>query len=475
MLKNLTIVACLAFCLSRLQAAHITGILSNARPGDRVELLVPHHYIDGHSDTYWVLVNAQSRFELDAVIPEPQVAFLVINYNHLPVFLEPEDTLSVTADAFRFSLPVDFGGRAAANNRFLQQFYKLNPPDYDEMNNLLLRIGHWWASVEPLMYERMENLEAADFRALLDERKQASTELLAEFNTQHPGTLTPAFFKWVNAEITYNWAYNLLIYGHVYAGKHAIKPDYFDFLYDAPNHSEAIGSEWYRLFVQALIAWHLAKDEQTDDFYAGQYALAGDMLRDKPLAYFRSEMIRLAFAGERYREILPYYADFIKTNRYPEFDGKVTGLYEKVARVSPGTPAPAFVANDLQGYEVSLTKMRGRVVYLNFWASWCGTCIKKMEGFDQYMAELERMGVEVINISIDENPAKWRELLRERGFKGHNLLSSSTGERSIALEYGVEAVPQYFIVGKNGMFADKATANEPEAIRDQLISLVKSN
>lgn len=475
MRKNRIIVFFLSISCFSASAAHITGTFSNARSGDRVELFVPHYYIDGHSDTYWVLLDGQGRFSMEAKIPEPQMAFIVFNYNRLPVFLEPDDTMTIQADAFRFTLPVEFGGRAAANNRLLQQYFKQNPPDYDEMNNLLFKIGHWWATIEPLMYERMEQLEPADFRKLLNDKKTSNLALLQNFPSQNAGRLTPAFSTWLSAEITYSWAYHLLFYGHVYGNRHSVQPEFFDFLYDAPNFNQAIGSDWYRMFLQALIAWHLAKDEQSDNYFAGQYALAGEMLRDKPLAYFRSEMIRLAFTSERYREILPYYADFIKSNDYPAFDAKVTDLYEKVARITPGTPAPAFTASDVNGAQVSLSAMRGKVVYLNFWASWCGTCLEKMAIFDKYAAELKNLGIEIVNISIDENPDKWHYSLTERGFKGFNLLASSGNERNIASAYGVETVPQYFIVAKSGLFADKAAANQPDAIREQLVSLVKSN
>ncbi|MBX2891171.1 MAG: redoxin family protein [Saprospiraceae bacterium] len=474
MAKTRLFVILLTLCAYAAQSARITGFFKNARPGDRVELFVPHYYVDGHSDTYWVQLDQQLAFSLEAPLPEPQLAFLVFNFNHLPVFLEPNDTLTIEADAFRFLQPLALGGRAGANNRLLQQFFKENPPDYDEMNNLRLKIGHWWAAVEPPMYERMENLAPTEFKAFLDARKSANMAMLKDFSATLPGALTPAFVEWLSAEITYSWAYHLLFYGHVFAKRHSVQPEFFDFLYEAPNFCKAIGSDWYRQFLQAIIAWHLAKDEQTDNFYAGQYALAGEMLRDKPLAFFRSEMIRLAFSGERYREILPFYTDFVKTNPYPAFEAKVTDLYEKVARVSPGLPAPMFTASDAKGNEVSLAQMRGRVVYLNFWASWCGTCLEKMAKFDHYAAELERLGIEIVNISIDENSSKWRSALTERGFKGRNLLASAGSGLNIAAAYGVEAIPQYFIIGKNGYFADKAPTSQPEAIKNQLLVLSKT-
>jgi len=215
----------------------------------------------------------------------------------------------------------------------------------------------------------------------------------------------------------------------------------------------------------------MAKNGQTDHFFAGQYELAGQLLSGKSLAFFRSEMIRMAFTAERYREILPYYTNFLQTNEYPAYDAKITGLYEKIVRVSPGVVAPAFTGNDADGRAVRLAQFRGKVVYLNFWASWCSACLKKMELFNDYAAELNSRGVEIVNISIDENPSNWQNSLATRGIKGHNLLASSGYERNIAAVYGVETVPQFFIISKNGYFAEKPDGKQPEDIKNQLLQL----
>lgn len=474
MLKKYLLLVIIVFSASDMtHAAHVTGVFKNASPGDRVEIFVPHYYIDGHSDKYWAELDGQLRFSIEAKVPEPQLVFLLFNDERLPVFLEPDDTLTIRADVFQFPVMVTFGGRSGANNRLLQQYFKENPPDFDELNNIRFKIGQWWAVVEPLMNDRMEQLAPEEFKALLDARKNAAAVMLDDFSAEHPRTLSPAFFEWLSSEITYSWAYHLLFYGHVYASRHQVQPDFFDFLYDAPIVGEAIGSEWYRQFLLVFMARQLAKTGVADNFYARQYELAGGTLSGKPFAFFRSEMIRMAFTGERYREILPYYTNFVQTNEYPEYEAKVTDLYEKVARVSPGVAAPAFTGSDVEGNSLSLAQLRGRVVYLNFWASWCGACLKKMEIFDGYADELQRLGIEIVNISIDENPANWRASLAERGFKGRNLLASSGRERNIAVAYGVEAVPQYFIVSKNGTFADKAPDSQPFTIKNQLIRLIK--
>lgn len=471
MLKKYILPLLFTCLVASASAAHITGIFKNAAAGDRVELFIPHYYVDGHSDNFWDELDGDRAFTIEARLAEPQLAFLKYNDDRLPVFLEPNDTLVIRADVFQFPVVVHFAGRGSANNRLLQQYFKQFPPDFDELNNIRFKIGQWWAVVEQTMNERMEALPPAEFKAYLDDRKKASSDLLDDFSSKNPGALSPAFFDWMAAEITYFWGYHLLFYGHVYTNRYQIQPEFFDFLNDAPIINDAIGSDWYRSFLQALMARQVAKTGQTDNFYANQYALAGEMLSGKSLAFFRSEMIRMAFTGERYREILPYYTNFLQTNEYPAYDAKITGLYEKIVRVSPGVAAPAFTGNDVDGRAVRLAQFRGRVVYLNFWASWCSACLKKMEIFNDYAAELNNRGVEIVNISIDENPANWQASLDARGFKGHNLLASSGYERNIALVFGVETVPQYFIISKNGSFADKPAGNQPEDIKNQLLQL----
>ncbi|HRI58104.1 MAG TPA: hypothetical protein PK228_00185, partial [Saprospiraceae bacterium] len=65
-------------------AAHITGVFKNAAPGDRVEIFVPHYYVDGHSSNYWAELDGASTFSIEANVPEPQLVFLKYNDDRLP-------------------------------------------------------------------------------------------------------------------------------------------------------------------------------------------------------------------------------------------------------------------------------------------------------------------------------------------------------------------------------------------------------
>jgi len=456
------------------QAAWVTGQFRNAEPGAAIELLVPLRYMDGQDRRYRGVLDAELRFSIEANMPEPQLAFLLFNDERLAVFLSNTDTLSIKSDAFQFPLSVGFGGGAAPNNRLLQEYLRLNPLDFNEFNNIRFKIGQYWTSVENVVNRRMETLYPLSFRAYVDSLRTGSIALFEQAEQQTQGLISDDFARWLNAEITYTWAYHLLVYGHVYGGRYGIQPDFFDFLYEAPIIGESIGSERYRQFLLAIVARQQAKsNDEPELFWAGQYQRAGKMLSGKSLAFFRSEIISIAFSGEKYRDLLPIYTDFLQHNEYPEYDAKVEGLYQKHARVLPGSYAPGFEASDANGKPISLSQLRGKVVYLNFWASWCGACLRKMEYMDDFAGELESKGVEILNVSIDEQAANWRNALAQRQYKGRHVLASASHDRNLAVLFGVEAIPQYFIIARNGSFADKPATNQPADIHKQLLMAAK--
>lgn len=461
----------LLLCAQQAHAALVSGLVRNASPGTAVEIIVPHHYLDGRTTRFRGILDGQSRFNIEAEIPEPGIAFFAFNDDRLAIFLAADDTLTLNTDVFQFPVVVTFGGKNGGNNRLFQEYAKLSLLDFNEFNNIRFKIGQAWVVVEDPMNGRMENLPPDVFKSAMDAELTTARALVDGFTTQYPQAIDPVFEAWLQTEITYNWAYHLLVYGHVYGGRFNIQPAFFDFLYEAPITQNAIGSGWYRQFTVAFMARQQVKTGQTDNYWSGQYYLAEKLLSGKSLAFFRSELLATAFSAEHFTEILPLYTHFLQKNPFTLFDDKVEGLYQKYARVSPGVAAPVFEALDRNGQAVRLTQFYGKTVYLNFWASWCGACLRKMEFFDEFEAELSANNIEIINVSVDENPANWETALSNHPFKGHHVLASASTGRNIASIYGVEAVPQYFIIDKNGLFEVKAMGGHPNDVRQKLLDI----
>lgn len=117
--------------------------------------------------------------------------------------------------------------------------------------------------------------------------------------------------------------------------------------------------------------------------------------------------------------------------------------------VEAGEPAPQFTLPTLKTAKpVTLSAYAGKVVYLDFWASWCAPCRTSFPLLDKLHQELQAQGFEVVAVNLDEDPAKAEQFLAE--FRvGFTVLRDEQGVW--ADRYVVESMPTSFIIDKQGV------------------------
>ncbi len=114
-----------------------------------------------------------------------------------------------------------------------------------------------------------------------------------------------------------------------------------------------------------------------------------------------------------------------------------------------GQPAPQFTLPSLQQDQpVSLQKFNGKVVYLDFWASWCAPCRTSFPLLNKLHQKLKGQGFEVVAINLDEDKAKAEAFLKEIPVE-FTILRDAKGEWSD--KYVVESMPTSFIIDKQGV------------------------
>jgi peroxiredoxin len=113
--------------------------------------------------------------------------------------------------------------------------------------------------------------------------------------------------------------------------------------------------------------------------------------------------------------------------------------------------APDFTLTDANGNSVKLSDYRGKVVLLNFWATWCGPCALEIPWFVEFEQQYKSKGLEVIGISMDEDGWKVvKPYIQERKVNYRVLLGNDTVSQ---LYGGVESLPTTFIIDREGKFA----------------------
>jgi len=115
-------------------------------------------------------------------------------------------------------------------------------------------------------------------------------------------------------------------------------------------------------------------------------------------------------------------------------------------RIEPSVAAPDFTLPQLDGKPVSLSGLRGRVVIMEFWATWCGPCRFSLPSLEVIYKKYRDQGVTVLLINNDEPPEAVRKWAKKR-FTAPVLLDEGA---AVAARYGVQGIPRLFIVDQEG-------------------------
>jgi len=117
-----------------------------------------------------------------------------------------------------------------------------------------------------------------------------------------------------------------------------------------------------------------------------------------------------------------------------------------------------FTAVD--GREVDLAKLQGKVVLIDFWATWCGPCVAELSNVLKAYTELHPKGFEIIGISLDSDKAKLEAFVKERGMEWPQFFDGLGWKNEISSKYGINSIPAMWLVNKKGMVVSTSARKE---------------
>jgi len=117
-----------------------------------------------------------------------------------------------------------------------------------------------------------------------------------------------------------------------------------------------------------------------------------------------------------------------------------------------GSFAPDFRVTDLKGKTISLSDYKGKVLFLNFWATWCPPCIDELPSLDVMARQLGPKGVVVLGVSVDKNQDLYRKFLASVKPSFQTALDP---EADISASYGTYKYPETYVIDREGRVRQK--------------------
>lgn len=122
--------------------------------------------------------------------------------------------------------------------------------------------------------------------------------------------------------------------------------------------------------------------------------------------------------------------------------------------LKPGTKVPDFTLLTPEGKELTLSQFKGKIVVLDFWASWCPDCRKELPAIEEAYEKYGNEGVVFIGVSFDDNKDKWTGAIKDYGLGYHQVSELKKWKQTdISPLYRIKWIPTLYVIDRKGKVA----------------------
>jgi thiol-disulfide isomerase/thioredoxin len=137
----------------------------------------------------------------------------------------------------------------------------------------------------------------------------------------------------------------------------------------------------------------------------------------------------------------------------------------KLSRAGAGTPLPSFELSTVEGKTIEFSQLRGKVVILNFWATWCGPCKEEMPALDRLSRQFDPRDVAILTITTEHERTGIQQFMKQFNSALPVLIDE---QRDVSLAFMVRGLPTTVFISKNGTVEGRAVGprewDGPDAI-----------
>ena len=145
--------------------------------------------------------------------------------------------------------------------------------------------------------------------------------------------------------------------------------------------------------------------------------------------------------------------------------------YDVATKLTSGSPSPKFSNyENFNGGTTSLDDFKGKVTYIDIWATWCLPCRGEIPSLKELEKKFHGKDVAFVSISIDQNKDEWKEFVKSEDLKGVQLFAENAFESQFIQDYGIRQIPTFIIIDKEGKIVN---ADAPRPSSDEITGLLE--
>ncbi len=384
------------------------------------------------------------------------VYYLIYGDDREKIYLIPGGTLNISFDAQNIPKSINFLGEGEIESTYLVD------KDTNDYNAVLLRIYL---------------LEEEGFLKTSDSIKRANLSRLASYEAK----LNRDFFRWAQGEIKYLNLFNILRYPGLRKFKTGNKdfkvsenyPKVLDGL--SLNEDELSDITYYSHLVTRYVFDKVKKEKLVNDSTDKKYLYLVKFDEEIENSSVKSQVayweglnnMTITTVPELYMEKLRnLITDSIQLN-YLE------NRYRKVILTKKGKTSPKFSFINQDEKLVALDDLKGKLVYIDVWATWCLPCLKEIPHLDTLQKDYSNKNIVFVSIAWEDNRERWEKVIKEKEMGGIQLFSKNK-DADFFIDYTISGVPRFILLDQNLDIID-ASAKRPsdQSLRQQLDELLE--
>lgn len=149
-----------------------------------------------------------------------------------------------------------------------------------------------------------------------------------------------------------------------------------------------------------------------------------------------------------------------KADKNSKYTQAIEQKYAIESRFMIGGEAPNIKLKQPDGTEKDLFSLRGKVVLIDFWASWCGPCRRENPNVRKLYSRFKNKGFEIYGVSLDQDANRWKGAIAADSLSWYHVSDLGGWQSSAASLYQVHSIPQTFLIDKNGRILGKSLRGE---------------